>query len=181
MGVEGCGCSDDGVGKGGDGGNKGGSGSVCRDSVDKGDVGEDGGDKGGERCGGDGSWLGTGEVGSKDLRRADKGARFVAGTGGRPGGDSGGEDSAGKDGGGEDSSGESGSDSDGETKLGRLVLGGGGAGLGLSDMGATGVQDVAVAITCRWPLGRLSIGGDKTGGVSRAGGGSGDVMGRAGV
>ena len=91
MGVEGCGCGDDSVGKGSDGRNKGGGGSVCRDSVDEGDIGEDGGDKGGERCGGDGSWLGIGKVGSKDLRRADKGARFVAGTGGRHGDDSGGK------------------------------------------------------------------------------------------
>ena len=49
------------------------------------------------------------------MRRADKGARFVAGTGGRPGGDSGSDDSAG----------ESGGDGDGETKLGRLAPGGG--------------------------------------------------------
>ena len=48
-----------------------------------------GGDKGSERHGGNGSWLGISKVGSKDLRHADKGTRFIAGTGGRPGGDSG--------------------------------------------------------------------------------------------
>ena len=121
------------------------------------------------------------ETETKDLRCMDKGVHFLAGTGGRPGGDSGGEGSAGKDSGVKDSSGESGGDGDSKTELGQLVLGGSGAGLGLSDMGATGVQDVVVAIACRWPLGRLSIGGDETGGVSRGGSGSSNVMGRAGV
>jgi len=162
-------------------------------SVDKVSFGEDGSesegsDKGGERCSGNGgdkggssSWLGVSKARSKDLRHADKGARFIAGTGGRPGGDSGSEDSTGKDGGSEDGSGRSGGNSNGKAELGQLVTGGGGAGLRLSDMGATGVQDMVVAITCQWPLGRLSIGGNKTGGVSRAKGGSSDVMGRVGM
>ena len=49
----------------------------------EGGVGKSGGDKGkdGSSGGGsgDGSWLGVSEVGNKDLRRVDRGIRFVTG------------------------------------------------------------------------------------------------------
>ena len=73
---------------------------------------EDGGDESGGGEGGSGnntvlerleacSWLGVGEVGSRDLRRIDKGIRFVTGVGVSAGG-----------------SGESDDGGDGETGLG---------------------------------------------------------------
>ena len=83
---------DDGDGDGGegedeDGGNGGGGESGVGEGVgdtveDKGDLGED--SVGTTELGllGAGSWLGVGEVGNKDLRRVDKGTRFVTGMGG---------------------------------------------------------------------------------------------------
>ena len=108
MGVKGCSCGDDGVGKGSDGRNKGGGGSVCKDSIDKGSNGRD--------KGGSGSWLGIGKARSKELRCTDKGAHFIAGAKGRPGGDSSGE---------------------GKTKLEQFRAGGGGETLQIGDGGNT--------------------------------------------
>ena len=119
---------------GGSGGSNGG--------VDDGSVGN-GGD--GSRGGDDaelgrleaGGWLGIGEVGSKDLRRIDRGIRFVAGVGGRPGGEGGGEGS-----------------------VGQLTMGDDSTELGRSDTVATDVIGV-VGSMHRGPLGRRSIGGGK--------------------
>ena len=70
--------SEDGVGES-EHGDKGGERGGGDDRVDEG-----GGDKGSSNKvgGGDGSWLGVGKVGSKDLRHVDKCVRFVTGMGG---------------------------------------------------------------------------------------------------
>ena len=87
----------------------GGEGSSGEVGIGKGGIGEGGG-VGGESGGGDDrsgleacGWLGVREVGSKDLRRMDRGVRFVTGVGVSEGG-----------------SGESDDGGDGETGLGGL-------------------------------------------------------------
>ena len=74
--------------RGGNGRDKSGGGSVCGDSVGDGSIDKGISNKDGS---GNGSWLGNSEVGSKDLRHANKGACFIAGTGGRHGDNSGGK------------------------------------------------------------------------------------------